>query len=149
MVCVGKYFYEKIFSYKYFPLLLRKFNIINIFHCPPVMKEAILQTSLQQFLQYGIREMSIQKLIKPLGISTKTVYKYFTNKEEPLEKALYLVHSQPYPALGAPEVDQNGAWLVFDLWLAGVEQEFQVNKLFFEDLHGYYPELAKKVENAI
>lgn len=123
--------------------------MINIFHCPPVMKEEILQTSLQQFLRYGIREMSIQKLIKPLGISTKTVYKYFKNKEELLEEALYLFHTQQYRLLETPQVEQSAACLFFDLWLAGVEQEFQVNKLFFEDLHGYYPELAKKVENAI
>ena len=113
------------------------------------MKEEILQTSLQQFLQYGIREMSIQKLIKPLGISTKTVYKYFRNKEELLEEALYLFHSQQYRMLEKPLGEQSAACLFFDLWLAGVEQEFQVNKVFFEDLHGYYPELAKKVENAI
>jgi len=50
------------------------------------MKKEILQTSLKQFLKHGIRQMSIQKLVEPLGISTKTVYKYFKNKEELLEE---------------------------------------------------------------
>jgi len=49
------------------------------------MKDEILQTALEQFLKYGIREMSIRKLIASLGISTKTVYKYYKNKEELLE----------------------------------------------------------------
>ena len=46
------------------------------------MKRKILQTSLEQFLKYGIRKMSVQKLVEPLPISTKTVYKHSKNKED-------------------------------------------------------------------
>lgn len=60
------------------------------------MKEEILQTSIGQFLKDGIGKMSIQKLVEPLRISSKTVYKYFKYKEEFLEEALNLFHAQQF-----------------------------------------------------
>jgi len=113
------------------------------------MKEEILQTSLKQFLKYGIREMSIQKLVEPLGISTKTVYKYFKNKEELLEEALHLYHGKQYETLENRPAEQNAACAFFDVWQTGVELEYKVNKVFYHDLHYYYPELEGKVDAAI
>jgi AcrR family transcriptional regulator len=127
----------KIFTTKYFPL-----NFFN-------MKDEILQTALRQFLRYGIREMSIQKLIAPLGISTKTVYKYFTNKEELLKEALHLYYVQQYEMMGSFSEGRNIVPLLFDIWYRGIETECKVNKAFFQDLHYYYPELEKKVEVSI
>lgn len=113
------------------------------------MKDEILQTALKQFLKNGIREMSIQKLVAPLGISTKTVYKYFDNKEQLLEEALRLYYAQQYELLEAFSANKNVVSLLFDIWLKGIEIECRVNRVFFQDLHYYYPELEKKVESTI
>jgi TetR/AcrR family transcriptional regulator, cholesterol catabolism regulator len=113
------------------------------------MKSEIIQTSLQQFLKHGIREMSIQKLIEPLGISTKTVYKYFKNKEELLEEALNLYFRQQYETMTTYPADQSGASHFFDLWRVAVETEHKVNKAFFQDLYYYYPELGQKIDRAV
>ena len=40
--------------------------------------------------------MSVQKLVSPMGISTKTVYKYFKNKEELLEEVLRYYFAQQF-----------------------------------------------------
>jgi AcrR family transcriptional regulator len=113
------------------------------------MKEEILQHSLELFLKHGIREMSNQKLVELLGISTKTLYKYFKNKEELLEEALHLYHSGQYEMLQKLPVGQNAACLFLDVWQIAVETEYKVNKGFYEDLHYYYPELENKVNAAI
>jgi AcrR family transcriptional regulator len=113
------------------------------------MKEEILQTSLKQFLKYGIREMSIQKLIEPLGISTKTVYKYFKNKEELLEEALSLFHAQHRETWKSKAAIRSAVILFFDIWHTGFELEYNVNKAFFKDLHYYYPELLRKKETEL
>jgi AcrR family transcriptional regulator len=113
------------------------------------MKDEILQTALKQFLKYGVREMSIQKLVAPLGISTKTVYKYFENKEQLLEEALTLYYVQQYGRLQSFNTDKNVAGVLFDAWYIGIETECKVNKVFFHDLNYYYPELEKKVEATI
>jgi AcrR family transcriptional regulator len=112
-------------------------------------KNDILKACLKYFLQHGIRKMSNDKLAGLLGISTKTFYKYFENKEQLLEEASHLFHTQQYQRLENLSIEQNAACQLFDLWLGGVEIEYKVNKAFFQDLHYYYPEVAEKVESAI
>jgi len=113
------------------------------------MKEEILQTALKQFLKYGIRKMSVRKLVDPLNISTKTFYKYFKNKEELLEAVLSLHYKQQYQLLENHSADQNVVSLIFDIWHAAIEGEYSINNKFFYDLHYYYPELEKKTEAAV
>lgn len=113
------------------------------------MKNEILQTSLSQFLKYGIREMSIQKLVAPMGISTKTVYKYFKNKEELLEHALHLFYAQQYQTLEKLSSDHSAVSLILDVWYMAAEREYKVTNVFFHDLHYYYPDLESKIEAAI
>lgn len=113
------------------------------------MKEEILQKSLKFFLKHGIRGMSNNKLVELLGISTKTVYKHFTNKEELLEEVLYLYHNMQYEKLQNLPNGENAACLFFDIWRLAAETEYKVNKVFYDDLSYYYPELEKKVEKAI
>lgn len=113
------------------------------------MKDEILQASLNLCLQYGIRQMSIQKLVESLNISTKTVYKYFKNKEELLEAVLYRYHGEQYQMLENLPEEENAACLFFTIWQRAMEQQYQINKVFYEDLHYYYPELEQKVNTVI
>ena len=71
------------------------------------MKNEILQTSLQYFLKHGIRKMSNDKLVEILGISTKTLYKYFKNKEDLLEQSLNYYYAQQYELLKKMPKDQR------------------------------------------
>jgi AcrR family transcriptional regulator len=112
------------------------------------MKEEILETALRQFLKYGIRKMSIKKLVDHLGISTKTFYKYFKDKEELIEEVLHLHYDQQYQLLENHSTDQNVVPLFIDIWHAAIEGEYSVNNKFFHDLHHYYPELERKTETA-
>jgi AcrR family transcriptional regulator len=113
------------------------------------MKEEILQTALEQFLKFGIREMSIKKLIEPLGISTKTVYKYYKNKEELLEEVLQLLYNQQYQLVENLSADQDAVSLLFEIWYTAIMKVYDVNDLFYKDLHYYYPELERKNEIAM
>src|SRR5689334_18277748 len=80
---------ENILLFKFSAYLCNgKYKCIIIFQCYISMREEILDTSLQRFLKFGIRKMTIQKLVEPLGISTKTVYKYFSDKEALLKECL-------------------------------------------------------------
>jgi AcrR family transcriptional regulator len=109
------------------------------------MKEEILSTALKQFLKLGIRHTSIQNLVEPLGISTKTFYKYYENKEQLLEDALRLYYSEQYSRFEQFENSQNAAQFLFNMWYHGVIQECRVNRVFFEDLNYYYPEIEKRI----
>jgi AcrR family transcriptional regulator len=93
--------------------------------------------------------MSNEKLVTLLGISTKTIYKYFKNKEKLLEEVLHLYHDQRYETLQNLPADQNVACLLFDIWRYAIETEPKVSKIFYQDLNYYYPKLANKVESSI
>lgn len=108
------------------------------------MRNEIIQTSLDQFLKYGIRNMSVQKLVAPLGISTKTVYKHFTNKENLLREALHFYYEQHYKELKMHAETENPVFLFCNIWNGAMETETKINQTFFHDLLYYYPELNEK-----
>jgi len=109
-------------------------------------REDIIQNSLRQFLFNGIRKMTVQQIVAPLGISTKTVYKYFSGKEELLEACL-LVHyekmSLDFKKLMASS--DNPAEKLFRLFFMSLEEDFKVAPVFYHDLNYYYPEMQDKV----
>jgi TetR/AcrR family transcriptional regulator, cholesterol catabolism regulator len=45
------------------------------------MKERILAEAEQLFWKYGVRLVTMEDIAKPLGISKKTIYQHFTDKE--------------------------------------------------------------------
>lgn len=108
------------------------------------MKMEILQTSLEQFLKHGIRKMSVQKLVEPLGISTKTVYKHFKNKEDLVRQVLFFYNKENNRALEMRATEQNVVALICDIWYITIEAELKVNQIFFRDLLHYYPELNER-----
>ena len=109
----------------------------------------ILNSCLKYFLQHGIRKMSNEKLVSLLGISTKTVYKHFKNKEKLLEAVLHLYHDQKYELLQNLPKGQDAVCLLFDIWRMALETEPNTGKTFFQDLGYYYPRLSRKVELSI
>jgi AcrR family transcriptional regulator len=109
-------------------------------------KNEILKSSLKYFLQHGVRKMPNDKLVALLGISTKTLYKHFKDKEDLLTQVLALFYSQRYELTMMLPEDESAVCILFYIWQQGFEMEFKVNKTFFHDLHYYYPDLEKKVE---
>lgn len=110
------------------------------------MREEILQTALEQFLKHGIRRMSIPKLISILGISSKTVYKYYKNKEELLEEVMNLHYTHLFQQLKDRSSEERAVPLLLDIWYKSIEREYNVNNIFYKDLHYYYPELERRIE---
>jgi AcrR family transcriptional regulator len=113
------------------------------------VKDKILHTALEHFLKNGIRDMAVQKLSTSLNISTKTVYRYYRNKEELLEDVLRLFYDQQYEILEKLSSEKEVVPLFIDIWYHAVEREHNVNKRFFRDLHHYYPELERQTEEEV
>jgi len=106
------------------------------------VKDRIVEVALEQFLTHGIRSMTIKKLIEPIGISTKTVYKYFESKEDLLAECLRVLygayHNEFVAIMSSNESPVNHLLLLFR---SAVGKDFGVNQEFFHDLNHYYPEL--------
>jgi len=107
------------------------------------VKEQIIEISLQQFLKHGIRKMTVQKLIEPLGISTKTVYKYFNDKEELLKHCLVKHYSELAKDFNLAGF--NPVITLLNLWHKAMELDFGVNHVFYHDLNYYYPQLQNSI----
>ena len=110
------------------------------------LKEQIIATSLRQFLRYGIKKVTVGKLIEPLGISTKTVYTHFWNKEDLLKHCLLLHYSElekQFLSLGIET--KNPVAAICELWYNAINLDFGVNQVFYHDLNYYYPQLQDAV----
>ena len=58
------------------------------------VKDRIVQGSLRQFMQYGFRNVSMDDIASNLGMSKKTLYQHFTEKEELVAAALETLTSK-------------------------------------------------------
>ena len=114
------------------------------------MKEKIIEVSLERFLQFGIRSMTIKKLVEPLGISTKTVYKYFGSKEELLAECLKVLYAG-YHNEFVVKMNQKDSpvFKLLSLFYSSMGKDFGVTRAFFHDLNYYYPELQNAELNKI
>ena len=111
------------------------------------LKDQIIETSLQQFLKHGIRKMTVQKLVEPLSISTKTVYKYFTNKEDLLKICLTVHYQRLAKTITATSgnTSLSPVIILLQLWREAIQLDFGVNHIFYHDLNYYYPRLQDAV----
>ena len=67
-----------------------KFPIVLLL---PIMKEDILKGAADLFLTYGFKSVTMDDIANALGISKKTIYQYFENKNILVEEAtLYMFH---------------------------------------------------------
>jgi AcrR family transcriptional regulator len=112
------------------------------------MKQEIVKISLSRFLTYGIRKMTIQKLLSPLGISSKTVYKYFQNKEDLLRECLILHYARLLgDIIQTIESHPNPVQALVNSWNLIIEADFGVTRIFYHDLNSYYPALQDEILN--
>ena len=47
-----------------------------------IRKEQIMETAFDVFTQRGIKDVSMDDIVRTLKISKKTLYDYFSNKED-------------------------------------------------------------------
>jgi AcrR family transcriptional regulator len=112
------------------------------------MKDRITNVALGRFLQYGIRSMTIKKLVEPLGISTKTVYKYFTSKEELLAECLKMLYTGYYNEFKLILSSKDSAVnKLLAMFRGAYSKDFGTSHAFFHDLNYYYPELQNAIIN--
>ena len=110
------------------------------------MKESILKKSGEIFLKFGFKSVTMDDIANELGISKKTIYKYFKNKVELVDEATEYVHT-----LMHAEVLK-----IYDMGHNAIEENFESNKVFkgfmqnsddspVFQLQKYYPETYKRI----
>ena len=88
--------------------------------------------------------MTIQKLVEPMGISTKTVYKYFANKEDLLKECISLQYARLFEKFAVIQNDKSSPIVkIFGMLHEGIKTDFGSNHIFYYDLNYYYPQLPR------
>jgi TetR/AcrR family transcriptional regulator, cholesterol catabolism regulator len=109
------------------------------------VKERILEKACDLFMRYGIRAITMDEIASQLGISKKTIYHFFTDKDEIVEAvAEQEVHSSQQECERWQGVSENA---VHEIFLA-IEQMEEIlkamNPLIMYDLEKHYPKAYKK-----
>lgn len=110
------------------------------------MKKTILEKSGEVFLKYGFKTATMDDIANELGISKKTIYKYFKNKEQLVDESVLLFHNNIH----------NSILCICNKGYNAIEENFEV-KIMFKDifknlnespvfqLQKYYPKTYAKI----
>jgi len=110
------------------------------------MKETILNKAGDIFLKLGFKSVTMDDIAQELGISKKTIYKYFKNKADLVDETTVYMH----------ETMHKEALKIYELGYNAIKENFEVNKVFkgfmqnlddspIYQLQKYYPETYHKI----
>lgn len=110
------------------------------------MKEIILKKAGEIFLKYGFKSVTMDDIANDLGISKKTIYKFYKNKVELVDEAVTYFHE------GVHKTITN----ICGFGHNAIQENFEIKKTFkdmfnsFDDspvyqLEKYYPKTYKKI----
>ncbi|MDR0613974.1 MAG: TetR/AcrR family transcriptional regulator [Dysgonamonadaceae bacterium] len=111
------------------------------------LKERIIENASELFFRNGIRSMTMSDIANGLGISKRTLYEVFRDKEELLEECLNYYHAK-----ADREIEQltrnsdNVIDTMIRLYARNFFQMLEAGKLLVNDLKKYYSHLYRKIE---
>jgi AcrR family transcriptional regulator len=105
-------------------------------------KKRILDKSTEQFMRYGIRSVSMDDIAAQLGISKKTIYQYFADKEELVDAVMQEEEERTHS--DCSYCREKAADAVQEMILAMhqiTEQFSQMNPVILYDLEKFHPKV--------
>ncbi|MBN2747806.1 MAG: TetR/AcrR family transcriptional regulator [Bacteroidales bacterium] len=108
------------------------------------IRDKIILGSSKMFIKFGIRSITMDMIAEQLGISKRTIYENFTDKNELLKYSLEAGMVEQKAVV--EEIFKNSE-NVIDAMLKTIKHNANtlksINPLFFFDIQKYYPELYK------
>jgi TetR/AcrR family transcriptional regulator, cholesterol catabolism regulator len=106
------------------------------------MRERIVEEATQQFLQFGIRNVTMDKIASDLGISKRTVYGVFKDKTELVRTCIeYLFQQHETQIKIILETSSNVIEVFSNALREGMKVMNSINPVFFRDLKKFYPQI--------
>lgn len=110
------------------------------------LKEAIVNTARQMFEQYGLRSVSIDNVCKELGISKKTFYNYFEQKELLVNEVILAIKHENISRFAKQLKDKNAIdSLIVIIREIKKSEDCEPPTMWF-DFEKYYPKLFAEHE---
>ena len=110
------------------------------------MREKIVIKAKEMFLKLGFKSITMDDIAFEMGISKKTIYKYFSNKELLIEESTQMVHEEVRETIESTVAKNHNA----------IEENFEIQRMFKEmfkysetspvyQLKKHYPEVYQRV----
>jgi AcrR family transcriptional regulator len=106
------------------------------------IRERIITESFGLFGKFGIRSVTMDQIASHLGISKRTLYENFEDKNALLSHGI--IHFRKIMHAEAENLLKNSANVIEAIYFIGRHGEKMrksVNPLFFEDIRKFYPEI--------
>lgn len=114
------------------------------------LRERIIQTAVEAFTTHGIKSITMDDIAASLGISKRTLYEVFSDKESLLEECI-LTEQRSTDVLIKQILDtsSNVLEVILRCYQWSIEKFHATNKKFFEDIKKYPKayELVKRNHN--
>gem|GEM_PF-37853 len=113
------------------------------------LRDRIIEKAGNFFIRQGVRNSSMDEIATSLGISKRTIYETFRDKEDLLISFLKKTWADRYVYFSAYLCDKYN---VIDVFLKIIEAQQNlpvINVKFFEDINKYYPCAAKLIQEEI
>jgi AcrR family transcriptional regulator len=110
-------------------------------------QEKILRTSLPLFFKYGIRYVTMDEIARQLGISKKTIYQYYKEKDDLVNQLCDIeVKAQQikFDDLAEKAADPVQEIMMISGSLKRMMEN--INPTFFKDLQKFYPQAYKRFQ---
>jgi AcrR family transcriptional regulator len=110
-------------------------------------KERILEKATQLFMSYGIRSITMDEIAAQLGISKKTIYQFFTDKDAMVEAVVNEVMKQnEQDCHGCSLTAENAVHEIFQA-MEGIEEMLKtMNPQLIHDLEKHHPVAFKRLK---
>jgi TetR/AcrR family transcriptional regulator, cholesterol catabolism regulator len=110
------------------------------------VKERIIVEAGQLFAKYGIRSMTMDALAEEMGISKRTIYERFKDKDTLLYEVItYYKQQTTEEAHRLIDQSDNVIEALFRIIKISVSQVEQMNPLFFHDFRKYHTRIYKQL----
>jgi AcrR family transcriptional regulator len=108
-------------------------------------QERIVNKAHELFMRYGIRSVSMNEIAAHLGISKKTIYQFYTDKEALVEGVVDIELNKSESLCASQNDDSRNAIHEIFLAMDMTQEMFQhLNPSVLNDLEKYHPTAFKK-----
>lgn len=108
--------------------------------------ERILKNSIELFRKYGIKRVTTDDIARETGISKRTLYENFRDKEEIIKSCIeYFTNEKKREVVEIIDKSENVIEAVYKICKWGEEIRKSFNPLFFEDLKKYHYKIYNDV----
>lgn len=110
------------------------------------VKEKIIEQATALFLRSGIRAVTMDDISREAGVSKRTIYENFQDKDDLLRKCLdFLDEGFRIQHEQIVQESENTIQMVFGFLKLGIKAVNEINPLFLEDLKRYHLKVWKDV----